>query len=209
MAGEPGSDKFIPRLASYKAVKIRIPRDPFRLFWRLFKKALKSEFEANAAVLATNLNARYVLVKKISPSGFIFFTSKYSFKYKEISKDSRVILLFYWPTLGVQVRLKGRAKEVAQDLAEEYFLSRPFESQVATLISKQSRFLKDRKNFENFYSKTLSKFQGSKLSVPKHWSGFSIVPQSYEFLFLSQTRLHRRVLYKKTQHSWVIRELYP
>jgi len=209
MAGEPRSHKFIPRLASYKAVRVGIPRDPFRLFWRLFKNALKSEFEANAAVLATNLNARYVLVKKISLSGFVFFTSKYSFKYKEISKDSRVILLFYWPTLGVQVRLKGRAKEVAQDLAEEYFLSRPFESQVATLISKQSRFLKDRKKFENCYSKTLSKLRGSKLPVPKHWTGFSIAPNSYEFLFLSQSRLHRRVFYKKAQQGWVINELYP
>jgi pyridoxamine 5'-phosphate oxidase len=48
-----------------------------------------------------------VLLKAVDAAGFVFFTNYESRKAAELVANSRAALCFYWPTVGVQVRVEG------------------------------------------------------------------------------------------------------
>ena len=87
--------------------------DPIGQFQALFAAALEKEpADATAAALATAdatgaPSVRMVLLKGVDTSGFVFFTNYGSRKARDLAVNPRAALCFYWPTLGVQVRVEG------------------------------------------------------------------------------------------------------
>ncbi|MCS6894396.1 MAG: pyridoxal 5'-phosphate synthase [Deltaproteobacteria bacterium] len=213
MVSRVGNFRIIPRLRrEYHSLeelgKLEPSKDPFKFFKFMFRKACVKEFEANAAVLCTSkANGRVVLVKNFEKS-FWFFTSKYSQKVKELNKNSSATLLFYWPSISCQVRIRGKTKVLPRKISLEYFYSRPFEAQLAFAISKQSEKLR---NWHLLRAKFLKlRDQRKKIPCPQHWIGFELNASTFEFWFGNTERLHRRFLFKKKNKiGWVISELYP
>ena len=106
--------------------------------------------EPDAMNLATvdragNPHNRMVLMRHINDREIGFFTNLESNKASEIFATQRTSSTFWWPQLGRQVRIEGTAVEMPRDMVEEYYQTRPRNSQLAAWASKQSSILKNRK----------------------------------------------------------------
>ena len=154
-------------------------------------------------------SSRIVLLKSYSDQGFIFYTNTLSKKGKSLSKNKFVALNFYWKTLKKQIRIEGKTLKVNNKTADEYFYSRPIESQIGAWASIQSNKLKNRLELENRFKNYEIKFKYKKVIRPTHWSGYIVVPNLIEFWQEMPHRLHDRVEFKKVKLMWKARNLFP
>ena len=84
-------------------------------------------------------NARMVLLKGFGPEGLRFFTNYESVKGAELEARPRAALILYWRELDRQVRARGPVHKLTAEQSNEYFASRPRDSQAAAAASPQSR----------------------------------------------------------------------
>ena len=194
---------------------ISLKEDPIKLFAKWFKDAKNKEInDPNAMNLSTvsennKPSSRIVLLKSYSDQGFIFYTNTLSKKGKSLSKNKFVALNFYWKTLKKQIRIEGKTLKVNNKTADEYFYSRPIESQIGAWASIQSNNLKNRLELENRFKDYEIKFKYKKVIRPTHWSGYIVVPNLIEFWQEMPHRLHDRVEFKKVKSMWKARNLFP
>src|SRR6478752_1919126 len=89
--------------------------DPVTMFERWLHEVLEAGLhEPNAMVVSTvgadgAPSSRMVLLKGLSPAGFVFFTNTVSRKGSELAGEPRCALLFPWHPLERQVRVDGIA----------------------------------------------------------------------------------------------------
>ena len=75
-------------------------------------------------------SARIVLLKGFSENGFVFFTNYNSYKGKQLIENPKACLVFFWKELERQVRITGIVQKISEKESDEYFQSRPLESQL-------------------------------------------------------------------------------
>jgi pyridoxamine 5'-phosphate oxidase len=188
--------------------------DPVRQFREWMEQALGAEIdEPTAMTLATvstegKPSARMVLLKGFDEKGFVFFTNYKSRKGQEISKNHQVALVFYWKELERQVRIEGFVLKTSGKESDDYFHSRPAESQVSAIISPQSSSIPDRKNLENLREEYLQDHTGNH-KRPVYWGGYQVIPEMIEFWQGRQNRLHDRIRYTRKGGEWIIERLAP
>jgi pyridoxamine 5'-phosphate oxidase len=187
--------------------------DPVKQFQLWFKQALDSDVpEPNAFTLASidksgNPNARVVLLKSID-TGFVFYTNYDSVKGKELDAHPFATCVFLWLELGRQVRIRGNVEKVSESMSEEYFNSRPVESRVGAIVSKQSEMLTSREVLEKEFAKWDAKPE-SEIKRPLNWGGYRVIPNEIEFWQGRESRLHDRIQYKLENGNWKKSRLYP
>jgi pyridoxamine 5'-phosphate oxidase len=192
-----------------------LPASPLALFDLWMEKAIENVPEPTAFTLATadkkgKPSARVVLLKGYNPEGFVFFTNYNSKKSAELLQNKSVSVVFYWPQIHKQIRIEGRAEKTSTAESNEYFKSRPRESQLGALASEQSQVLLNRKALEERYEILERKYLGKKIPRPAHWGGYRIVPDYFEFWQSRTNRLHDRIVYKKIKgNTWRIFRLSP
>ena len=190
-------------------------KDPFEIFKRWYAEAKESEPALpDAMTLATaDINgfpsARTVLLKSASENGFLFYTNLESQKGLELSENPKAALLFHWKSLKRQVRISGIVEPVGEDEADAYFASRPRGAQIGAWASDQSRPMNNQFELEKNVAKFTAKFGISKISRPKHWSGWCLAPLSIEFWVGGKYRIHERLRYNKLLNNWKKEILYP
>ena len=193
-----------------------IDKNPYEVFLKWIKEAINSNLieEPNAMNISTIEDdgyprSRIVLLKDLSNNGLTFFTNYNSNKGKSINKNNKVCISFFWPPLERQVIIKGKAKRISNDLSKKYFYSRPRESQIAALISPQSKIIPNR-NFLNKSIKSVDeKYKGTKIPMPAHWGGFIVKPFEIEFWQGRPDRLHDRISFKLLNNKWKSNRLAP
>jgi pyridoxamine 5'-phosphate oxidase len=186
-------------------------------FAGLLKEATEGgDPEPTAMTLATadtsgRPSARTVLLKAFDARGFVFYTNYESRKGHQLTDNPQAALLFLWKTLReqVQVKIEGTVEPVSVVEADEYFASRPRPSQVGAWASIQSQTLDARETFEARITAFETKFEGSDVPRPPHWSGFRVVPERIEFWYGARFRLHERHHYQRVDGQWTLRMLYP
>lgn len=190
--------------------------NPFHQFSKWFKEASQSKVkEPNAMVLSTcgkdNFpDSRTVLLKGFDENGFTFYTNYDSDKGKQLAENNQCTLLFLWLDLERQVRIKGTASKVNRSESEEYFHSRPRESQIGAWTSPQSKEIPSRQYLETKYTTEVEKFADQEvISLPDFWGGYQINPIEFEFWQGRPSRLHDRISYKRTEDNWNIVRLAP
>ena len=190
--------------------------DPVRQFDDWMRQACESDtLDPNAMSLATvdqhnRPSSRTVLLKYFDEQGFVFFTNLSSNKAKHIGENSNVALLFFWPELGRQVSICGRAERVSASEALRYFLSRPRGSQIGAWVSVQSSVISSRALLEAKYDEVKRKFANKEVPLPSFWGGYRVVPHEIEFWQGRENRLHDRYLYtRRNNHEWRIERLAP
>ncbi len=94
--------------------------------------------------------------------------------------------------------------------ADAYFASRPRMSQLGAWASKQSTTLASREAFDARMAEAEAAFDGRDVPRPPGWSGFRVVPSSFEFWYGAGFRLHERWYYQhEVEGHWSKRMLYP
>ena len=189
--------------------------DPIRQFAAWFDDAVKAELlDVNAMTLATvsptgDPAARIVLLKEFDEKGFVFFTNYDSAKGTQLAAHPRACLLFFWVELERQVRITGAIAKVSRQESEEYFHSRPFESQVGAWTSAQSTTIADRFSLETRYAELTAQYAGQTVPLPPFWGGYRVTPESMEFWQGRKSRLHDRLLYTGHAGNWSRSRLAP
>ncbi len=188
-------------------------------FAELFEEAKAgNELEPNAMTVATATtdgrpSARTVLLKSFDARGFVFYTHLHSHKGRELEANPRAALLFLWRSLhaaGIQVRIEGVVEVVGDDEADDYFASRPRQSQGGAWAAAQSETLESRDDFEDRIAQVEKEFEGREIPRPDGWSGFRVVPEVFEFWYGAEFRLHERWRYEcDAAGEWDKRMLYP
>ncbi|MDC3039974.1 pyridoxamine 5'-phosphate oxidase [Candidatus Pelagibacter sp.] len=184
--------------------------DPIQLFNEWMEEAKKTEpNDPNAVSLATsNKNnipsVRMVLLKDFSKDGFVFYTNLNSQKGKELKQNPHAAMCFHWKSLLRQIRIVGKISLVANEVADEYYSSRAYESRIGAWASKQSEELKTRDQLINSIEDYKKKFNDEKnVPRPSHWSGWNLSPESIEFWLDGDNRIHERLKYtKKNSGQW-------
>jgi pyridoxamine 5'-phosphate oxidase len=190
---------------------------PVHQFEQWWKEAVDAEIdEVNAMTLATASpdglpSARIVLLKGVSEKGFVFFTNYDSFKGNQLADNPKACLVFFWKELERQVRITGLVEKISEKESDDYFYSRPPESQISASISPQSQVIDTREWLETQYhnaEKNIS--SASPLKRPLHWGGYLVKPVVIEFWQGRPGRLHDRLQYSLEDNGeWKIERLAP
>jgi pyridoxamine 5'-phosphate oxidase len=150
-----------------------------------------------------------VLLKGFDAHGFVFYTNYRSRKGRELARNPRATLLFYWGELERQVRIDGRVEKLMARESDEYFATRPRGSQLAAWASPQSAVEKGRGALERRFAALARKYPGA-VPRPPHWGGYRLVPEAFEFWQGREDRLHDRILYRRVRGGrWRIERLAP
>lgn len=195
--------------------RAELDTDPIVQFSNWFAQATEMGVnEPNAMILATaDENGmpcqRIVLLKNYDSRGFTFFTNYQSRKAVEMEKNPQVCLLFPWITLERQVIIQGTVEKVSREESQQYFTSRPHDSQIGAWVSNQSEVIASRDVLEKQLTEIREKFQGTEIPLPPHWGGYRVHPRSIEFWQGGPARLHDRFLYQFDGGQWKIDRLSP
>jgi pyridoxamine 5'-phosphate oxidase len=184
--------------------------DPLRQFERWFADAAAAVRIPEAMALATAdsagaPSARMVLLKEADERGLVFFTHYPSRKGRELEANPKAALLFYWDTLGRQVRVEGLVERVAPADSDAYFATRPASARLGANASRQSAVLESRAELE----RRVAALEGSEAGRPEWWGGLRLRPESWEFWQHRASRLHDRFRYRRADGAWLIERLYP
>ncbi|HSE01618.1 MAG TPA: pyridoxamine 5'-phosphate oxidase [Burkholderiales bacterium] len=193
----------------------RVESDPVAQFAQWYERAqaeVKPLPEAVALATATRAghpSLRMVLLKEFDARGFVFYTNYRSRKGRELARNPRATLLFYWGALQRQVRIDGRVERVMARESDAYFATRPRGSQLAAWASPQSVVVAGRGPLERRFTAFAKKYPDA-VPRPPHWGGYRLVPDAFEFWQGGEDRLHDRILYRRARNGrWRIERLAP
>ena len=152
---------------------------------------------------------RVVLLKYIKNDCLYFFTNYRSRKGKDLAINNKIACHFFWPELERQVKIEGHVHKAAPEISDEYFRSRPRESQISAIVSNQSSEVPDRETLEKMWENEARKWEGKEIERPDYWGGFQIKPTRIELWQGRPSRLHDRIVYYKSIDGWKIKRLAP
>ncbi len=189
--------------------------DPLAQFDSWLEEALRmSDREPNAMTLATvdehgQPDARTVLLKGRNGTGLVFYTNYLSAKGQQLTANPRATLLFWWPKMERQVRLRGVVAQQSREASAAYFHSRPRESQLGALVSRQSEVVEDRAVLEQRYVQLEAEYEGQAIPMPESWGGYVLTPHEIEFWQGRPGRLHDRFRFRLRDGAWEVDRLEP
>jgi pyridoxamine 5'-phosphate oxidase len=192
-----------------------VSKNPYIQFAEWFKDALEAKLvEANAMVLSTikdgRPSARVILLKGFDENGFVFYTNYKSHKGQELAVNNAACLTFFWDKLERQVRIEGFMEKVSEQDSDEYYWSRPRESQIGAWVSSQSEVISGRDILDEklaFYQKEFENLE--VIPRPPHWGGYVLKVERIEFWQGRPNRLHDRILFTQEGDNWKIERLSP
>jgi len=190
--------------------------DPFQQLRRWIDDALAASVpEPTAMVLSTvdpsgQPRSRSVLLRQVTPDGFVFFTNLRSDKARELEAEPRCALQLGWLSLQRQVRIEGSARPLDAAASDAYFATRPRGSQIGAWASPQSQVITSRDQLTDAVTEAETRFAGEDVTRPEFWGGIEVVPTRFEFWQGRPSRLHDRLRYTPDgDGGWSIARLAP
>jgi pyridoxamine 5'-phosphate oxidase len=192
-----------------------IDPDPIKQFQVWFNDAVAAKLPLpEAMTLATATpdgkpSARMVLLKQVDHDGFVFFTNYHSAKAEQLDANPYAALVFYWSQLDRQVRVEGSVVRTSAQESQEYFRTRPRESQIGAWASAQSQAISSRAALEQRAQELEAMYSDREVDCPDYWGGYRLKPERIEFWKSRIGHLHDRILYQRDAAGWTITRLAP
>lgn len=187
---------------------------PYNKFKELFNKALCKNQDPIDAIVISSYNSqlkkvcsRYVNLKYINKSQWIFFSNYDSNKANHFKTHEQISCLIYWHSINVQIRIDATIKKCSSEISDEHFVNRSDQKNALAISSKQSREIDSYNEILENYENTLKNNDLS--SRPKYWGGYCFEPTEFEFWTGHESRINKRELYSKTDNKWVSKILEP
>jgi pyridoxamine 5'-phosphate oxidase len=153
-------------------------------------------------------SARTVSLKRIEDDALVFTSALWTRKAREIESNANVALLFYWPAIGRQVHIGGRAEVAERELALELFVERELSHRVQTLVSRQGEPIEDLETLRARHAHLMRATEAPP-ECPPDWGALRVVPQAIEFWQEAPDRMHERVLHERDGSTWRTVRLAP
>lgn len=190
--------------------------DPLTQIHRWVEQAVSAGVDEPTAMLLSTVDqqgmpdARVVLLKGIE-EGLVFYTNYESAKGEQLALNANVSVVFFWPQLERQIRLRGVAEKLPPVASDVYFASRPRESQLGAWASPQSSSIESYEWLEKNYLFYANRFQQTDaIPRPPYWGGYRVTPLSVEFWQGRPGRMHQRYRYARNEaEEWQIDVLAP
>lgn len=188
------------------------PAEPLRLLGRWVERAWELGVrEPQALALATasaegKPSVRIVLLKAVEPA-LVFAFPGHSRKAGELEANPWAAGTLYWRETTQQIVVEGPVRRLGEAESDALFAERPRIAQAATIASRQGEPLDEPAKLR---AKAAEIAAGEGLLTrPAAWSGYALEPQLIEFWHGSGDRLHRRLLYVKSDEGWGHQRLQP
>jgi pyridoxamine 5'-phosphate oxidase len=200
--------------SSSELLETSVLSHPVSQFEKWMNEALVSGVKEPTAMALSSVSSsgrpscRIVLLKEVSVRGFTFFSNYESRKGKELEQNPFASLTFFWAELERQVRIEGTIKKTSRKESEEYFSTRPRNSQIGAWVSHQSSEI-SKEEILNKLAEEESRWEGKSVECPPYWGGFILKPEMIEFWQGRPSRLHDRIAYSLKNGNWNIKRLSP
>ncbi|KAM0294219.1 hypothetical protein ACHAPM_011465 [Fusarium culmorum] len=194
------------------------PNTPQQAFEAWLDEAIECGVsEPHAVTLSTidqdgRPDARILILKNVDDRGWHFATKVDSPKGRQISMNNNVALTFYWPGMGRQIRLRGKAVSLSRNECDADFSARSTMAKVTATVSKQSEPLLDPFELETSLKDGLLRQQNKTEELSSEgWVVYAASPDTVEFWQASSDRLHQRLKYSwdAVESGWCKSALWP
>jgi len=188
--------------------------EPYLKFKQNYDKAIKLGQKNIEAICISSyskelqeVNARFVNIKFIEGSEFIFFSNYSSPKASEFISHNQISGTFFWSKINIQIRMKALINQKLRDFNQKYFADRDVKKNALAISSKQSKKIDSYEIVIDNYKKTLEK--EDLKSCPAYWGGFAFKPYYFEFWEGHKSRLNKRDVYEYKNGGWLHSHLQP
>jgi len=180
---------------------------PYLIFKENYCKALGEGQKSIEAISVSSYNkekkevdSRFVNLKFINDSKFIFFSNYKSPKSIAFNSNNQISILLYWESIKMQIRMKAKIQKTSIEFNNEYFQSRSLDKNALAISSNQSQITRS-------YEQVIEEYKNVKenqdlTKCPDYWGGFSFTPYYFEFWEGHSSRLNKREVYKSKDNIW-------
>jgi len=147
-------------------------------------------------------SARLVSLKRLADGALIFTTALWTRKARELRDNPHAAATFYWPALGRQARVEGRAELAERSLAEELFAERPRGHQLQAHASRQGEEIETLDGLRARLEALRAELGEAPVPCPEDWGAVRLAPDRIEFWQEGEDRLHSRQLYEAADGRW-------
>lgn len=180
---------------------------PYLIFKENYFKALGEGQKSIEAISVSSYNrekkevdSRFVNLKFINDSKFIFFSNYKSPKSIAFKSNNQISILIYWESIKMQIRMKAKIQKTSIEFNNKYFQSRSLDKNALAISSNQSQITRS-------YEQVIEEYKNVKenqdlTKCPDYWGGFSFTPYYFEFWEGHSSRLNKREVYKSDDNIW-------
>lgn len=184
------------------------PAAPLPLFTRWFAEAVAAgQREPHTVSLATAdedglPDARIVMLHGADEDGWSFATHAGSRKGRHLAARPYAALVFHWPALGRQVRLRGPVAVAPPEEARADLHARSTGALAAALTGRQSEELGSLEELARASEAAWERAAREPDTPVPSWTLYRLRPDEVEFFQGEPRRRHVRLAYLRDGHGW-------
>ena len=193
----------------------KIDAAPYQKFYEFYERAIEQDQVTPEAMAVSSLDdltkeidSRIVNLKYVTDDQWIFFSNYNSPKALQFNSHNQISVLFYWPSINSQSRVKALIKKIEARESDLHFASRSIEKNTLAIISNQSNEISSYDLIVKKFTKTLNS-QNDSQHRPDYWGGYSFEPFYFEFWEGQKFRLNLRESFYLNNSQWMQKILQP
>ncbi|MEU3915209.1 pyridoxal 5'-phosphate synthase [Streptomyces sp. NPDC029721] len=189
------------------------PAEPLELFREWFVHAARAgQVEPHTMSLATvdadgRPDARILMLHDADARGWHFATHATSAKGRQLAGGPEAALVFYWPAVGRQVRVRGRVTACGERESRADLAVRSRGALAAALTGRQSEVLGSREELAEASAAAWERAGAEPDAPAPTWTRYVLEPLEAEFFQGDAARRHVRLRYRRAEGSGWTREL--